>query len=980
MAADNSSLIISVSAFGFGDSVVINGQQYAQEAPAPSVIIEDPHQKLFLYGERALHERTGAGLGLTDDAQCNTMVALLWQQLKYCPDLTHKQAAADRICKHVIQLICDLKPILTAESDKKLSAIAPLLNRSDLRAKAQIVLLIPDNFTEVEQQCLLNAFFGYNLRLLWRSVAALIGSLTTSSTNALLKLVRGNRIYSTRPNSSTDIRTLVHVLYLGADSIDLSSYELKFEQGSNYLIPVRLQAVYKDCALGFNYLHFAISAAHYYARQITDNMFEITRSGKGEQVEQSIFQQLLNQTPNIWGIEQDLKQTVLKVAVGDLTKWVQLPNFKNNVRLNQTLSGLDIQGFYQSSGFSPQLPSTQAGSSAPQAYNTARSSNRIMQPGIKSSSYGALQPKYATQTNNKQSKELSFIEQVSSAILNKLAQSANTTYCLIVGSDQLISGNAVFAEIKQRLERGNSALKFQVIPAMSLSHGGMIFQDRLNKNLSTYLDRLPKLSTIVTNEAQDEYQEKVLIEEKETEPQEEIKSTLTLKISRGANWIDLYISADPKFNQEAINKATDTSFKEQGISVKKAELAFNAGTKAKADEPVTVSVMQKPLSGYVKIKIMPQGESQVLPPYGVTRAFDPVKTPDYDDLIDRLARAYPPLPEPKKTQWLPSGITLRKITERNTIFSSSNKSSTLVYYNGKFSTGFQEKIRLQLSVDRDQYYPHLKELTKLTEKWNKVARSNQLKVLKTFSDLIDELLPITWAGSADWPDISELAPMIQPMLYKALQTDIRRAHKLLRQYCTFVIDRPDDVLACGEFFVTLKRHVPLNYYHMAALKVLLENHPCCFNPSSSEFCMTYEFVRLLTDSSQAILKASFEEVTAPNMIKLKTVTGTKKLSISLVILMYSLMYRCKDRNYLATPQELAEIERLLRQVEAHYILVVSEICRTCLDNAFNYRVIDFVENKLKKLIPQVIEYLKKKGTNSNIMAEINDLDVESRKD
>lgn len=970
MAADNQSLIVSVSAFGFGDSVVINGQQYAQQAPAPSVIIEDLSQKLFLYGERALHERTGAGLSLGDDAHSCTMVALLWQQLKYCPELTHKQAAADRICKHVIQIICDLKPIIEAEPEAKLSAVAPLLNRSDLRAKAQIVLLIPDNFTEVEQQCLLNAFLGYNLRLLWRSVAALMGSLTSSSTNALLKLVRGNRIYTTRPTANADMRTLVHVLYLGADSIDLSSYELKFDQGSNYLIPVRLQAVYKDCALGLNYLQYAVSAAHYYARQITDNMFEVGRSGQGEQVEHRIFQQLLNQTPNIWGIEQDLQQTVLKVALGDVTKWVQLPNFKNNVRLNQTLNSLDLKSFYQGTGCSPQLPSTQAES---KAYNTARSSNHVMQPGIMHSGYGAMHSKSATSTSNEQPQEVNFIEQVSSAILSKLAQSANPTYCLIVGSDQLVSGNAVFAELKQRLERGSSALKFQVIPALSLSHGGMIFQDRLNHNLATYLDRLPKLSTIVTNEAQDEYQEKVLIEEKETEPQEEIKSTLALKISRGANWIDLYISADPKFNQESINKATDTSFKDQGISVKKAELAFNAGTKAKADEPVTVSVMQKPLSGYVKIKITPQGESQVLPPYGVTRAFDPVKSPNYEGLLDHLARAYPPLPEPKTTQWLPRGITLRKITERNTIFSSSNKSSTLVYYNGKFSSDFQEKIRLQISTDREQYFPHIKELTKLTENWNKVTRSNQLKVLKTFSDLIDEFLPITWAGSADWPDISELAPMIQPMLYVALQTDIRRAHKLLRQYCTFVIDRPDDVLACSEFFVNLKRHVPLNYYHMAALKVLLENHPCCFNPSSSEFCMTYEFARLLTDSSQVILKASFEEVTATNMIKLKTVTGTKKLSISLVILMYSLMYRCKDRNYLASPQDLAVIEKLLHQVEAHYSLVASEICRTCLDNAFNYRVIDCVENKLKKLIPQVIEYLKKKGTNSNIMAEINDL-------
>ncbi len=954
MAADNSSLIISVSAFGFGDSVVINGHQYAQQALTPTVIIEDPHQKLFLYGERALHERTGAGLGLTDDAQCSTMVALLWQQLKYCPELTHKQAAADRICKHVIQLICDLKPIITAESDKKLSAVAPLLNRSDLRAKAQIVLLIPDNFTEVEQQCLLNAFFGYNLRLLWRSVAALMGSLTSSSTNALLKLVRGNRIYTTKPTASTDMRTLVHVLYLGADSIDLSSYELKFEQGSNYLIPVRLQAVYKDCALGLNYLQFAVSAAHYYARQITDNMFEVGRSGKGEQVEHRIFQQLLNQTPNIWGIEQDLQQTVLKVTLGDVTKWVQLPNFKNNVRLNQPLNSLDIKSFYQGTGCSPQLPAPQAES---KAYNNARSSNHVMQPGIMGSGYGAIH----TQSTNEPPKEVNFIDQVSSAILSKLAQSATQTYCFIVGPDQLVVENAVFAQLQQRLERGNSALKFQVIPAMSLSHGGMIFQDRLNRNLATYLDRLPKLSTIVTNEAQDEYQEKVLIEEKETEPQEEIKSTLALKISRGANWIDLYISADPKFNQAAIEKATDTSFKEQGISVKKAELAFNAGTKAKADEPVTVSVMQKPLSGYVKIKITPQGESQVLPPYGVTRAFDPVKTPDYDGLIDRLARAYPPLTEPNEGDWLQYHDSRATLADFNTIFSSSSRYACLVYYNGHFLPGFEDLVRRHLESDRERRYPQLE----------------AIKSASVFLAWLSKCLPLTMYRPFGWPHDTRLVTMIKEHLEYTLCWDKTRRNQLLRQYCHFVVDHPQDVQECCGFFFKIKE---LNSLHLEALKRLLENHPRCFNPSSSEFCMTHEFAQLMTESSMAILQASLKEVTAPNLIKYKTVKGTKKLSISLVILMYSLMYRCKDRNYLATPNELATVEGLLHKVEAHYSLVAQEIYRTCSDSYFNFRVKDFVENKLKKLIPQVIEYLKKKGTNSNIMAAINDLDVEGSKD
>lgn len=968
MATDNPSLIISVSAFGFGDSVVINGQAYVQEAPDPSVIIEDPNQKLFLYGERAMKERSGADFygehartGASADTSPCTLVAVLWQQLKCCTEMAQKQEAANRICKHVIQLICDLKPTLEQEQ----SHLASLLNRSDLRAKAQLVLLIPDNFTEVEQQCLLNAFLGYDLRLLWRSVAALMGAVATSD-RELFKLIRGNRIFTQNlVSSSQEPRTLVQVLYVGADSIDLSSYELKYERSSNYLVPVRQQAVYKDCAVGLNYLHFAVSSAHYYARQITTNMFEITRSGKGAQVEQSLFQQLINLNPNIWGINQDLKQTVLKVALGDMTKWVQLPNFKNNVRHNQALNRLDIQSFYQSFGLSPQLPAAPAAAHLRHSSNTMQPSNRIMQPSISSSGYGAMRAKYAASASasvqtSTSATEVSFVEQLANAIQNKLAASS-ASYCLVVGPDQLVLDNTLFAHLNKllRQDRVVRTLQFQVLPADSLSQGGMIFQDRLNQKLTTYLDRLPKLSTILTNETQDEYQERVLIEEKEISPQEEIRSNLDSKISRGANWIDLYISADPKFNQAAIEKATEVSFKDQGLSVKKAELAFNAGAKAEADELVTISVMQKPLSGYVKIKITPKGESQVLPPYGVTRAFDPVKTPDYEGLLDRLARSYPPLTAPDEHDWLQLMYrdSRASLADFNTIFSSSSRSASLVYYNGRFLPGFEEQVRKRLESDRERRYPQLE----------------TIKSADVFISWLNRCLPLTMYRPFGWPHDTRLVAMIQEHLEYALKWDKTKRNQLLRQYCHFVVDHPQDVQECCGFFFKIK---DLNSLHLEALKRLLENHPRCFNPSSTEFCMTHEFALLMTNSSLDILDTSLKEVTAPNLIKYKTVKGSKKLSISLVILMYSLMYRCKDRNYLATPKELDSVEKLLHEVEAHYSLVASEINRTCSDRYFNFRVNDFVENKLKKLIPQVIEYLNKKGTNSNIMADINDLNDE----
>ena len=93
------------------------------------------------------------------------------------------------------------------------------------------------------------------------------------------------------------------------------------------------------------------------------------------------------------------------------------------------------------------------------------------------------------------------------------------------------------------------------------------------------------------------------------------------------------------------------------------------------------------------------------------------------------------------------------------------------------------------------------------------------------------------------------------------------------------------------------------------------------------------------------------------------------------------MYRRKDRNYLANQTELDAIEDLLNQVEVNYNREARKINRICLDDYFNNRVNDFVQNKLKKLIPQVIDYLKKRGTNSDIMSDINDLlDGEEDKD
>lgn len=957
MAQDNPRTIISVSAFGFGDS--INGQPMVKDATTPSVIIEDPDHKVFLYGQRAQTERTSSGLISTLQAPAASsspslgaslsssmapsanaesgriMVALLWQQLKDSPNPEVKQEAANRISRHVIQSICDQQ-------------FTGLQTRSELRAKAQIVLLIPDNFTEAEQQCLLNAFLGYEIRLLWRSVAALIGCLTPLGSDSL-----HSRVERFRDITQVE-RPLVHVLYIGADSIDLSSYEIKFEQGSQYLIPVRLKAVYQECSLGLNFLHYALSAAHNRARKVCFQSMELMRdSAKQALIERLLTQQQLAQNAEIWGFKPEHDQDVVKLAADNYYAWVQLEAITPNEAIGQRLYLSDIQAFYQQFGLKPQLP------------HATNSSNGRIVGGSSSGSSSGINPRTNQQT--------SFVEQVAQAITQMFASGATgskhaqqqgfPTFCFIVGPEQLVQDNLVFKTINQLLSSDRSH-HYHIIANKSLGLGGRIFQERLNRGLSTYLDRLPKLSMIVVNENQDGYQERVLIEDKEISPQDVVTGTVGQKIVQGASGIELYVSADPNFNDETIEQATDVSFAQQGISVKKAELAFSSGLKAENDEPVTVTALQRPLSGYVKIKIKPQGESQLLPPYGVTRDFDPVKSPDFTGCLEHLARAYPPLSAPKPDHWILSQngtLSSKQLDNYHMLFSSNSLYHCLVYYDGKFAPGYEDIVRQRLEYDRTYLYP-------------KLAAACAQGNLGRFRYTLEECLPCTMYRPFGRPHDTQLIEMIQELLEPAMKYDKIARNTLLNFYCRHVADYAPDINDCCNFFIRIKE---LNTRHFEAIRVLLENHPRSFNPKSNDFCMSREFTLVITKSSLINLEESLKTVTAPILIKGRVVKGSKKLSISLIMLMYSLMYRSQDRDFLADENVLTAIENLLHKVEAHYSHVAAEVNRSSeADEYFKYRLNDFVENKLKKLIPQVIEFLKKKGTNSNIMADLTALDVE----
>ena len=183
--------IISISAFGFADTIVIDGKVYMRE------------NKLYMYGQDALYERTGIGLSDNDHYSSRIPVALLWQQLKHLqPRDENKQHAANSLAKYIIQLACDAfdehkratantapAPVNDTVAMSSLSTKIIRTNKAYLQSHCQLVICIPDNFDEAEQQALINSFSGFEVQLLWRSIATLLGHFNAYSYQAIVPML-----------------------------------------------------------------------------------------------------------------------------------------------------------------------------------------------------------------------------------------------------------------------------------------------------------------------------------------------------------------------------------------------------------------------------------------------------------------------------------------------------------------------------------------------------------------------------------------------------------------------------------------------------------------------------------------------------------------------------------------------------------------------------------------------------------------------
>lgn len=967
------STIVSVSAFGFADTVSINGVCFQPNSSLPAVIIEDRQNSLFLYGAAALKERTGLGLSDQESAGARMPVSFLWQQLKSSDNLGVKQHAAHRIAKYVVKLVCECYPqyllqqsSVAAEPEPALAASTtsanhqPLINKAFLKANCRLVLCIPDNFDEVEQQCLLNAFSGFELRLLWRSIACLLGffngvvaaTQNVDNTQDVAADTLAPTASASLPvgTSSSGLARQVYVLYLGPESIDLSLYELKLHSDQQYVIPVRLKPVYDDCALpqGLSLWQYALSAASFALNKLPLTL----KQQRDTHVRQQLLLQLVFKYPEMWLQQSPLGTVqVLRVpeAQGDNYAWLYTNQslLTPNDSIKLTVDSNALIAFTH-------------------AYELK------VDEALAASAPAVAQPHFSRFSRDVPA---TFMERLLQEVLKRHQQHAPV---LVTGPQ--LNNHAFFKLLQQRLQAAN--IDVTVVPWTDLSVGGVVFQQRLDYNdpelYPTYLDRLRKLSMVITNSDATDYLEKVLIDDQqEISPQYEFNTTQRLTIQAGSNCIGLYVSHDPNFNDESIAKATTVSFKDQGISVQSAEIPFRSGKTAPQDEPVEITVRQKALSGYTKIIIRPLGPSEVLLPRGEIQDFDPQKKVDFTGLLPVLSRAYPPLARPQHL--ISNKRSIRNgLTRKNTLFSTITRNSAdgLVYYDQQFASDAYAK-QVAERLERD-----------LITNGAILRIALNVSNFKRINEALNDCLPLPLYRPFGQERFNQIALIISQAVDQALNGKGSKGdlNTLIVKECDFAPDRVQEVGRCCTHLLRYYGQYGLfNNQISKGIISLVENHPQCFSPSSPHFCLSHDLAQAVSDSSYGLIQtvtAKLQQVA--EFLQTQRVTGQQLLGNALICLMYSLLYRKKDPSFLTDEWSLQQWDDALNSVLQHYRYLLSlmrsdkyrDYVIQPVSLSFMYKVDRLITHKLEPLIKDVIKYLHKEGSNPNIMAELGQLEDE----
>ena len=184
-------------------------------------------------------------------------------------------------------------------------------------------------------------------------------------------------------------------------------------------------------------------------------------------------------------------------------------------------------------------------------------------------------------------------------IRDEIARRCSSETILCTGP--LIESEIISKYIIDYVSNRNFSKTFRTCTKMA--YGAVVFNKRQENREPTYKEKIDKVSYIATDENEERYVAVTLLEDDYIEPTKAHESKpVKFLLKKGSKKIQLYVSTDKKFNQEVLDNAEHTSFKDQNVKVLE---ATPKKFKKAVDEDINVVVYleQKLLSGYLKVII-----------------------------------------------------------------------------------------------------------------------------------------------------------------------------------------------------------------------------------------------------------------------------------------------------------------------------------------------------------------------------------------
>lgn len=872
--------VIGVSVFGINDGIYIDDVDIGIKDYIPSVVIEDFDNKVYMYSNSAKFDKTGLSLdreSYNQKSNSRKMIALLWQQLELSNEKSYQ---ANLLCRYILETI---KESINSNPD-----IKDKISIHDLKKNYTIVLCIPDTCGVSEQDALLRAFNGYDLKLVWRSVASLLAYYEDESIN--------------QSQTGSDS---ISVLYVGPDSIDVIEYGVEVVEHNSklYSVPKRHQAVYESNQIPINGTDLTIALVN----DIINSQYPYMEKSVKDKFARQIFYRF----SFVWGKEQGANS------------------------INTLFCYTDDQYEYKT-------VSLESKSDFSDIKYTDLIGDIYKDNDIKDVSY--------------KSQNNSYIYEL---IRDEIARRCSSETVLCTGP--LIESEIISKYIIDYVSNRNFSKTFRTCTKMA--YGAVVFNKRQENREPTYKEKIDKVSYIATDENEERYVAVTLLEDDYIEPTKAHESKpVKFLLKKGSKKIQLYVSTDNKFNQEVLDNAEHTSFKDQNVKVLE---ATPKKFKKAVDEDINVVVYleQKLLSGYLKviIKSLDEKDNDFIPKSGISVAFDREHQELYEGTFEYKNLGYNKYHILNLTNIdnvTPSYKNRQFFTNRFSFGSPTlNSQYTKCYYNKyskvdqslidkidlynqdlkAHSDGFIEQVRNSILIDRGNTSENLRNEIYNCLKHNKISGGDYYTLLCGF--------------------------------IKAMgKEDLEKAVLLLSKY---------------------QKLYKSEYRVLSACRYIVMYNPVLFNPKSKSF----DFPTKLKDIMYHTAKEYLIETCSKNELyfepntKARTIktNGRNKVISAFSTFGYILWYRRSPngRTFLTNSTEINNINKILTSVidcyrTSYNSLFDDNVQSIALYDTHLKKIEDFI-SKLEQFKEVLISFLNKKGSDKDILAITEEL-MESEAD